>query len=223
MRKLFLLVLLIVAVPSAVFAQDDWRNRRGSRDDHRYRNDESAFELTPFVGYRYGGTLYADQTGFAENVKAESSASVGASFAIPLGNQGYKLELMANHQDTHLTARSGLFSPTDRIADFNVTYYQAGLVIPFARSRSMTPYFVVSAGLANLDPDIPDTSSENRFSGSAGIGVKVPFNRNFGLKVEARGYYTSLSNDNGCRRCYYDYSYRDFSQGETNVGLFFRF
>ena len=82
---------------------------------------------------------------------------------------------------------------------------------------------MVSAGVANLDPDIAGTTSENRFSASGGIGVKVPFNRNAGLRVEARGYYTTLPNDNGCRRCSYDYTYRDFYQGETNVGIYFRF
>ena len=221
MRKLFLLALLILAVPSALLAQDDWRNRRGRNDN--YRRGDNAFELTPFVGYTYGGRLFADQTGLAENVRAQSSANFGADFAIPIGWEGFKLELMANRQDTHLTAGSGLFSPSDRIADFAVTYYHAGLIIPFAQSRSATPYVVVSAGVANLDPDIAGSTSENRFSASGGLGVKVPFNRNAGLRLEARGYYTTLPNDNACRRCYYDYSYRDFYQGQTNVGVYFRF
>ena len=221
MRKLFLLALLILAVPSALFAQDDWRNRRGRNDN--YRRGDNAFELTPFVGYTYGGRLFADQTGLAENVRSQSSANFGADFAIPIGWEGFKLELMANRQDTHLTAGSGLFSPSDRVADFAVTYYHAGLIIPFAQSRSATPYVVVSAGVANLDPDIAGSTSENRFSASGGLGVKVPFNRNAGLRFEARGYYTTLPNDNACRRCSYDYSYRDFYQGQTNVGVYFRF
>src|SRR5262249_35216704 len=199
--------LLILVVPSTLLAQDDdWRNRRGRRDDS-YRRGDNAFELTPFVGYTYGGRLFADQTGLAQNVRAESSANFGANFAIPVGWEGFKIELMGNRQDTHLVAGSGLFSPSDRVADFNVTYYHAGLIIPFAQSRSATPYIVVSAGVANLDPDISGTTSENRFSTSAGIGVKVPFNRNSGLRVEARGYYTTLPNDNVCNRCYYDYTY----------------
>ena len=228
MRKLLILALLVLALPASLLAQDDdWRNRRGSdrgrRDDRRYRYDENMFELTPFVGYRYGGTLFADQTGFKEDVKSESNMNYGGSFAIPLGNNGFKFELMVNRQDTHLTSGSGLFSPSDRIADFHVTYYHGGLVIPFAQSRSVTPYVILSAGVANLDPKLPDTSAENRFSASGGVGVKVPFNRNSGLRVEARGYYTTLPNDNVCGHCYYDSGYRDFYQGETNVGLYFRF
>ena len=224
MRKLSVLVLLILAVPSVLLAQDDgWRNRRG-RDDYRYRRDENMFELTPFVGYRYGGTLYADQTGFAQDVKAESSANFGANFAIPLGYEGFKLELMVNRQDTHLTAGSGLFSPSDRVANFAVTYYHGGLIIPFAQSRAATPYVVVSAGLANLSPDIRGTTSEDRFSAAAGLGVKVPLNRNAGIRVEARAYYTSLPNDTtACHGCSFNYQYRDFYQGETNFGVYFKF
>ncbi len=226
MRKLLVLFLLALALPAALLAQDDdWRNRRGRdrRDDRGYRNDENTFELMPFVGYRYGGTLYADQTGFGEDVEAESNMNYGGSFAIPIGNDGFKLELMVNRQETHLNAGSGLFSPSDRVADFNVTYYHGGLIVPFARSRAATPYIVVSAGVANLDPEIAGVTAENRFSASGGVGVKVPFSRNAGLRVEARGYYTAVPNDNNTSRRYYNYDYRDFYQGETNVGIYFRF
>src|SRR5262245_36306071 len=136
------------------------------------------FALPPFIACLYRGTLYADPTGLAEDVKADSNPNVGANFAIPIGYGGFKIELMANHQATQLTAGSGLFSPSDRVADFDVTYYHAGIIVPFAQSRSVTPYVVFSAGIANLNPDIPDTTSENRFSASGGIGVKVRINRN---------------------------------------------
>jgi hypothetical protein len=222
MRKMFVLVLLILSVPTVLMAQDDWRNR-GRRDDPYRRSWDNAFELTPFVGYTYGGRLFADQTGLAENVRAESSANFGGDFAIPIGYEGFKIELMANHQSTRLVAGSGLFSPSDRVADFDVTYYHAGLVIPFAQSRSATPYVVVSAGVANLDPKISGATAENRFSASGGLGVKIPFNRSAGIRLEARGFYTTLPNDNGCSRCYYNYTYRDFYQGQTNAGVYFRF
>ena len=219
MRKLFVLILLILVVPTALMAQDDWRNRRGRRDDPYRRSWDNAFELTPFVGYTYGGRLLADQTGLAQNVRAESSVNFGGAFAIPIGYEGFKIELMVNHQPTHLTTGGGFFSPSDRVANFDVTYYHAGLIIPFSQSRSATPYIVVSAGVATLDPDIPGTTAENRFSASGGLGVKIPFNRNAGIRLEARGYYTALPNDN----VYYTYTYRDFYQGQTNAGVYFRF
>jgi hypothetical protein len=105
-----------------------------------------------------------------------------------------------------------------------VTYLHAGLQFPFARSRNATTYGVVSAGLANLDPQINGVSAENRFSASAGIGVKVPMNRAMSLHFEGRGFYTATEDRNrdNCAFCN-DYRYKDFYQGEVNVGLTFSF
>jgi hypothetical protein len=223
MRKLLLLVAILLIPASSLLAQDEpWRNRPSRTG--RYAGD-NFFELTPFVGYRYGGTIFADQSRlFRQDVSVESSASFGANFAIPISN-GWKVELLVDRQNTHFTSGAGgLFTPSDRLGDFTITYFHGGLVIPFAVSRSASPYFAVSAGVANLDPRVSGASSDTRFSAGAAIGVKVPINRNLGIKVEERGYFTSLNNNNGdnCRSCYYNYNH-DLYQGETNVGVFFRF
>lgn len=217
MRKPILFaLLLILATNLAAQSRDDedWRRRS-------YRNAprENAFELTPFVGYRWGGTIFADQTFlFGEDVDVASSANFGVNFALPLGDSGMKLELMANRQASELETESGLFEPENEIADIDVTYLHAGLQIPFARSRNATPYFIVSAGLANLDPQIRAVSAENRFSASAGIGVKIPMNELLSVRLEGRGYYTSLEEEDDCTICDYFYN-EDFYQGEVNFGL----
>jgi hypothetical protein len=222
MHKYVAVFLLLVAVPTAVFAQDDdWRRRRADRD--RYTPRDGAFELTPFVGYRWGGTIFADQTFlFGDDVNVAPSANFGLSFGLPLGDSGMKLELMANRQSSELETESGLFEPNNDVADIDVTYLHAGLQFPFARSRNATPYAVVSAGLANLDPQGSGASSENRFSASAGIGVKIPMSQALSVKIEGRGYYTALEEDNDCSFCDYLYN-RDFYQGEVNLGLVFSF
>ena len=227
MRK-FTFLLLLMLIPTSLFAQDDdddWRRRRAERD--RYSRDaprENAFELTPFVGYRWGGTIFADQTFiFGEDVQVASNPNFGVSFAMPLGDTGMKLELMANRQASELETESGLFEPNDEIADIDVTYLHAGLQFPFARSRNATPYFVVSAGLANLDPQISGVAAENKFSASAGMGVKRPMSQVLSIKLEGRGYYTTLEDDNDdCTFCDYRYN-QDFYQGEVNLGLLFSF
>lgn len=219
MRKAVLILLLLV--PSTLFAQsdDDWRSRRAYRDTPR----ENAFELTPFIGYRWGGTIFANQTFiFDQDVDVASSANFGLSFGIPLGDTGMKLELMANRQSSELETDSGLFEPNDEVADIDVTYFHAGLQFPFARTRNATPYVIVSAGIADLDPKISGLSSEQRFSASAGIGVKVPMSRALAIKVEGRGYYTALEEDNDCQFCDYFYN-RDFYQGEVTLGVVLSF
>jgi hypothetical protein len=227
MRKAVLsLLLLLIAVP--MLAQDrgrddDWRRRRPDYDDRRNSPRDSAFELTPFVGYRWGGTIFADQTFvFGQDVDVEPSANFGVNFAIPLGDSGMKLELMANRQSSDLSIGGGLFEPEDEVADIDVTYLHAGLQLPFARSRNATPYVIVSAGLANLDPQITGVDAEQRFSASAGIGVKVPMSRALSFRFEGRGYYTALEEDDECSLCDYFYN-EDFYQGEVNAGLVFSF
>src|SRR5690349_20320118 len=116
MHKYISLFLLLVLVPTAVFAQeDDWRRRRADRD--RYTPRDNAFELTPFVGYRWGGTIFADQNFlFGEDVDVAPAANFGLSLGIPLGDSGMKLELMANRQASELETESGLFEPNNEIA-----------------------------------------------------------------------------------------------------------
>lgn len=218
-RTMFL--LLLVLTTSTLFAQsndDDWRRDR--RRTYRDTPSDSAFELTPFAGYRWGGTIFASETFlFDRNVDVASNPNFGLSLGVPLGDTGMKLELLADRQSSELQTESGLFEPNNEVADIDVTYLHAGLQFPFARSRNATPYAVVSAGLANIDPQLSGVSAENRFSASAGVGVKVPMNRNMSLKIEGRGFYTALEdNSDSCTFCDYFYN-RDFYQTEVNVGL----
>jgi len=218
MRKYALILVLFLVSATSLFAQDDdsWRRRRAVRRDN-------TFEITPFVGYRWGGTIFADQTFiFTQDVDVQSSVSGGVELGIPLGDSGMKLNLMANRQSSELEIGGGLFDPTDRVADIDITYLHAGLQLPFARSRGATPYVVISAGLANLDPQIAGVSDETRFSASAGIGVKAPITDALAFRFEGRGYYTSLEDTNDCRICDYYYN-RDFYQGEVSLGLVFSF
>ena len=218
MRKAAILLLLLVA-PGSLFAQyrdPSWRDRR-------YSPRDNMFELTPFIGYRWGGTITAFQTDlFNQDVDLASSANLGASFAIPINDEGMKVELMVDHQQTHFTSPDGLFEPGGNLGDVNVTYYHGGLLIPFGQSRDVTPFVIVSAGLANIDPKFSGVTSENRFSASAGVGVKVPVNRNVGVRAEVRGFFTSLSNNSdNCSRCFNEGN--DLYQGEVNLGLTLRF
>lgn len=227
MRK-FIFILALISLPASLFAQDDsWRNRGGSdrdRDDRSYSRNDQSVELTPFIGYRYGGTIYANQTNlFRRDLDVASSINYGASVGIPLGSP-LKLELMVDHQSTNLTTdNSRLFQPGTNFGDIDITYFHAGLKIPFAVSRAAEPFVVVSAGIANLDPQVAGATSDNRFSASAGIGVRLPINRNAGIRIEGRGFYTSLSNsDDRCTICETVYQ-RELYQGEVNVGMSFRF
>lgn len=224
MRKYTLLLLLFILIPTSLFAQDDdWRRRRAERDSYNGPR-ENAIELTPFAGYRWGGTIFADQAFiFEDDVDVAANPNFGLSLAFPLGDSGLKLELMANRQSSELESESGLFEPNNEIADIDVTYLHAGLQFPFARSRNVTPYAIVSAGLTNLDPQISGVSAENKFSASAGVGVKLPMSEFLSIKIEGRGYYTALEDDtDDCTFCDYRYN-QNFYQGGVNLGFVLSF
>jgi opacity protein-like surface antigen len=224
MKKTLLLLILLIAAAPSLFAQD-WRDRGRDRDrDHdRYQNYDNAFELTPFAGYRWGGALDRNAGLFNETLNLESSANLGINFGIPLPNN-LKIALSVDHQNTHLTEEGvTLFDSGQRVADISVTYYQASLEVPFNRNAIVSPFFVVGAGIANISPEVSGVSDANRFAANAGIGVKVPFNRNSGLRAEVRGYFSSLNNDDNCASCTFTHNDRNLYQGETNLGVYFRF
>ena len=224
MRKAAVLTVLLLSITTGALAQDrgrddDWRRRRAYDDTP----NPDAVELTVFAGYRWGGTVFAsDAFAFNDELQVEASPSFGADLAIPLGRSGMKLDLFASHQSSQLETGGGLFDPDNDIADFDVTYFHAGLQIPFAQSRNAVPYAVFGAGVANLDPQIAGLSDETRFSLSGGLGVKVPLSRALSLRLEGRGYYTALEDDTDCAICDY-FVDENFYQGEVSAGLSIHF
>ena len=219
MKRVVLLLFAALLIAPSLFAQD-WRDRGYSN-----RARDNSFDLEPFVGYRWGGTIFADSTNlYGRDVDLQSSANIGVNFGIPTGVNGMKVELMVNHQSTTVGNGAGsLFGSGNNAGDFGVTYYHAGLLIPFNQSRAATPFVIVSAGMTNLDPKMSSVSSSNKFSASAGVGVKVPINPALSIRGEVRGYFTAIGSGNGCSRCGYGYNDKNFYQGEANLGLNFRF
>ncbi len=224
MKKSALLAVLLLILPTTLFAQerdrdDDWRRRRAYDDSPR----RDAFELTPFAGFRWGGTVFQnDVFGFGDELQVAASPNYGADLAIPLGRTGMKVTLMANHQASELESGRGLFEPDQTLGDFDVTYFHGGLQIPFGSSRNAVPYGLVSAGVARLDPHLSGVTAETRFSASGGFGIKLPMSRNAAIRLEGRGYFTSLEESTDCSFCdvFVD---ENFYQGEVNVGFTFSF
>ena len=219
MRKFLILALLLL--PGSLFAQYD-RHRDYSRN-----RDSSSIEITPFVGYRYSGTITRDVTSvFSEDVDIANNGNFGLAIDIPVAYSGIQLELLADRQMSHLTTGSGsLFGTTPNIADINTTYYHGGLLIPFSQTRTTEPFVAFGAGITNIKAILPGIASDNRFSANAAVGVKLRLNRNIALRIEERGFWTGLNNNNNdfCSACSALDRSNDLIQGETNVGLSFRF
>lgn len=206
--KRLALACCLLALPVTAWADGDYR-----------------FELTPHVSYHFGGTLQGDDTGpYDTDLELADGVAYGVAFDMPLSNN-LQLELLVNQQDSDLFYDGGIFGPDLELTEMEVTYAHVGLLVQFGQP-AVSPYFVVSAGLTNLDAKGPGAGSDTRFSVSAGGGVKAFFTDHFGLRFEGRGFWTQA--DDYEATCHWDgysdncYGYNDYlSQFETSLGLIF--
>lgn len=209
-RTLLAAVLLLAAVVPAASAQQGL-----------YR-----FEITPTASYNWGGSLDAtDSELFAADLEVEDGEAFGVTFDIPLSSH-MQLELLASRQSSQLRLDDGLFYGSREFADIDVTYYHVGVLWQWG-DRRVSPFFTMSAGVANIDPDLPGAADEDRFSLSIGGGVKVFFSENVGLRFEGRGFFSDLggSDDwNDDYHCHYDdCNQNEFAQGQASIGLILAF
>lgn len=183
-----------------------------------------SFEITPLAGYRLGGEFNAeDEDFFDEDLDAEieESAIFGVIFGIPL-TPNWKLELLANRQESSFIIDEGLLSPTVELGDVTVSMYHAGLAFEWGLGQ-VRPFIQGSLGLARIEPDFPELNAENRFSASLGGGAKIFFSPNVGLRLEGRGYWTDLGTDWDDRYDRYDSDDAGLFQAEASAGLIFAF
>lgn len=179
------------------------------------------FELTPQVQYRFGGTLSGEDNAIADvDLDINDGEAFGVTFDIPLSSN-LQLELLASRQSTELRFDQGLFGGNADVADIDLTYLHAGLLVQ-GGNREVSPFFVASAGATVLDPNVPGADNETRFSVSLGGGVKVFFSEHVGMRFEGRGFWTAVdNNDDYCDRysCWDDYNDNDLTQGMASAGL----
>jgi opacity protein-like surface antigen len=152
-------------------------------------------EITPTIGYRWGGHLGPYDTALLDfDADLGSGTSFGLMFDVPISRH-FEIELLADHQETELR-RGRLFAPDRLGIDMDVTYYHIGLLWQWY-PRYAQPYVVVSLGVTDFDPEMRGVSGDARFSASLGGGVKVPVSDTVAVRLEFRAFGTDLD-DWGC-------------------------
>lgn len=182
-------------------------------------------EITPTVGYRWGGEILAEDNAlFTSDVDLEESEAFGLIVDLPI-TSNLQIEIMADRQETDL-GEAALFGADD-VAEIEVTYYHVGVLYQW-NHRHVSPFVVGSIGLAELSPDVPGASSDDRFSAGIGGGVKLRVSEHVGFRFEARGYWTNTDTDewddwwDDCGRGCWDGD-DDLVQGEIKAGLILSF
>jgi hypothetical protein len=210
MRSWILAAVLLSAWPSAARGQ--------------------TIEITPLVGYRFGGSLEAAPgTGSGSETSVELEVDDAAAFGVYLGyrvGEG-EIELLYARQDTQLQT-AGLFTGVPAF-DLALETWQLGGNYLFGEDDArVRPFVGVGLGLTRLLPEPSGLSDETRFSASFAAGVKLWLGRNIGFRLEGRGFFTVLDSDSrsfcdGAGGCVIRTTGSELSQAEARAGLILRF
>ncbi len=197
----------------------------------------NAVEINPFGGYLFGGKFSRGSNAiFTSDVDVDDHATFGGRLGFFI-TRSFEIELQYSRTETHFVTRDGgtLFGPgSRRLGDLDIDYYLGYMTFNFGRNPRIVPYVTLGAGSARLDPRVGRTNvdSENKFTGSLGAGVKTMFNRNFGLRFDARYYGTRVRSRDGRDRngrcdSFFDDCNSDrrdwLTNGDVTGGLVFAF
>jgi hypothetical protein len=180
------------------------------------------FEISPFVGYQFGGTLRVQ----AGDLLLKADMNYGGTLNVAV-RPGVQLELAYIRQDTELRLKDYAFGRTETLFAMAVEYFQVGgLYEP--RSGRVRPYGLVTAGLTHFNPKPEDRSSEWRFSFGLGGGFKAFVTERLGFRFQGRLLFPYFGASSGlwCSApggCFVSFSGRVILQADFTAGLILAF
>jgi hypothetical protein len=179
-------------------------------------------EITPFGGYRVGGSI--GEVGGRAVEDDDGGPSVGVIVDVVFGSpiDGLKVEGLFSRERADLRVNAGLLDPpthvrveVDQILVGGIQELQDGRVRPFL------------AGLLGLTRYAVPGDTEVRFSVGMGAGAKFFATRNIGLRLDARGYMTIVSAGGagvcGGYGCAIGFNISPAFQGDFTAGLIVAF
>jgi hypothetical protein len=184
---------------------------------------QSGIEITPTIGYRFGGTINNDDGRFS----ASDNLAWGATFGYRVKADGL-VELVYSRQPTTIR-----FNPDTSanfvVGDAAIEYLQLGGALEFGHNPNTKPFFALTLGGTHYAPQNPDLLGEWVFSWGAALGLKTYLNQHIGLRAQARLWMSTLNSDTqfwctlpgGC--VIHASNGVFFTQGEVSGGVMFVF
>ena len=166
MRYLFLILFSV----SLLFSLDDVQ--------------AADFEVTPLLGYTFGGHFENSENGNSLDL------AEGESFGVILGLRdkskagGAFYEILYSHQSTYLKGEDTIFSDNHRF-DLDIDTLHLGGRYG-TEGKTFNPYVAAGVGVSHFSPERGD--SETKFSFSLAGGVNIPLSKHIGLRFEGRGF-----------------------------------
>jgi opacity protein-like surface antigen len=176
-------------------------------------------QLTPFVGYAYGGSVW--DSVHENDYSFDASLAYGGAVNFSI-SPTWRFELLYSRQPTELSGEG--LSPA---FDVTIERYLAGF--QEEKGEGTAKWFgSVWLGATRFIPGTAfDAGSETKFSAAVGLGVKAFPTKNVGLRLEARGFYTLVKGEGGafCANgsCLFAFSGTGMWQGDVSAGLILAF
>lgn len=186
---------------------------------------ESGVEITPFVGYRFGGTFESEEPVAEYEMQDSSSFGLLVNFRHKANTQW---EILYSQQSS-TADYSGAAGPDPEV-DVDTHVLQLGGTYLFDSERAQ-PYLAATIGGTHIRTESTTSQDDTFFSGSIGIGVKFMPSPRIGIRLEARAYGTLVDSDSRlfCSTgpdqniCAVQVEGTLLSQFETFAGVTFRF
>jgi opacity protein-like surface antigen len=191
---------------------------------------QGGFELTPTVGYRFGGNIDLQNPVLNPNfrkleIKSNPSYGVGLNYAV---HDNVQIEFRWSRQDTHINGVARADNTTTRLFGAYLDQYHFNFLLhPADLGEHTQPYFVAGVGATSFDPRA-HLSSKTQFSFEVGGGLKYFFVPRVGLRVEAKWAPTYVKSNqdwfcNGFNTCFTVSDPVYAQQAEISSGIIIRF
>ncbi|GAA0811381.1 outer membrane beta-barrel protein [Colwellia asteriadis] len=179
---------------------------------------ENNFEMTPLIGYRFGGDFDVTNNSKTSNLKLIDEVSYGllTAWKYDKFRQG---EFLISHYQTNFSQHSDFIPSNDELG---ITYAHLGGNV--AISQGLVPMYVTGGlGLTYLSPQDSQLDSETRFSMNIGLMTKLPITDNVNFQLSGRVYGTFFNSDSSIfcdqNNCLISISSDIWVQSEVNAGI----
>jgi hypothetical protein len=143
------------------------------------------FEITPFIGGRFGGTFEIQPEGATE---VRASLGDAVSFGVSAGVRFDDLSMIEfrwTRAKSPLEFETGVTPPTTPLGDVTLNQYHADFTREFTLEevKGLRPFLMASVGATHVGAA---NDGFTRFSFGLGTGLKLFLNPRLGVRVEAR-------------------------------------
>lgn len=181
---------------------------------------ETKIEITPIVGYRFGGDFELEKT--RQKITLEDKVNYGLLVAWPFDNKRQAEFLISHYQSNFTQNTADLLTEQD----ISVSYFHLGGNVPM--SDGVIPVWLSGGlGLSYLSPKDKKLDDETRFSLNVGMHTRYNVSENLSFRLGGR-IYATFFNSNSAIFCDTDICNIRISsdiwlQSEVNAGLTFAF